>query len=106
MQCVALMVMAVEAVDFIRWMPPQRHFGVDAGGTGVGTTLFGIARAHHPLPVRAAVVCEAPACGLTWSQFCAHDLSMSLWRHLETRFVMLEPPPAVRCARAFNLQWL
>ena len=73
MQCVALIVMAVEAVDFIRWMSPQRHFGVDAGGAGVGTTLFGIARAHHPLPVRAAVVCVAAVCGLTWSKICADD---------------------------------
>ena len=82
MQCVALMVMAVEAVDFIRWTSASWHFGVDAGGLDVGTTLFGMARAHLPLPAGAAVVCEAPACDLNWSQICAHDLPMSWWRHL------------------------
>jgi hypothetical protein len=70
-QCVALMVMAVEAVDFIRWKSAPWHFGVDAGGLDGGTTLFGMARAHNPLRVRAAVVSEAAVCCLTWSQFCA-----------------------------------
>jgi hypothetical protein len=79
---VALMVRAVEAVDFIRWMPAQRHFGLKGGGPGVRATLYKLACAHHPLPACAAGVGEALICSLTWSQKCAHDLSMSWWRHL------------------------
>jgi len=79
---VALMVRAVEAVDFIRWMPAQRHFGVDGDGSGVDATLCKLAYAHHPLPARAAGACEALFCSRTWSQKCAHDPSMSWWRHL------------------------
>lgn len=64
----ALMVRAMEADDFIRWMSAQRYFGADAGGSGGAATLCDLARPHHPVPARAAGASQTPICHLTWSQ--------------------------------------
>ena len=105
MQWMALMVRAVEAVDFIRWTSAQRHSGADSDGPGGCTTRSRMARACHRLPARAAGVCESSIWSITWSQSCAHDLPMSWWNHLEHRLVMPKPPPAVCRARALELLW-
>ena len=106
MHWMALMVMAVEAVDFIGWTSALRHFGADAGGSGVCTMLFEWARPHHPDPVLAAGAGAALLYWLTWSQSCAYDLFMSWWSHLEHRRGMLEPPSVVLTDRALELLWL
>ena len=72
MQKMALTFRAVEAVDFIRWLPAQWHSGGDADGPGAGTTRFDITRPCHPPPARAAGVGNAPVYSLTSSQSCAH----------------------------------
>ena len=100
------MVRAVEAVNFIRWEPAQRHSGADASGPGACATRFNMARACHPLHARAESVGEAPICSLTWSHIGAHDLPISWWRHVEHWLDMPKPPPAVRRARALELLWL
>ena len=106
MQWMALMVRAVEAVNFIRWEPAQWHSGVDAGGTLAAATYFDMGRASEPLPAQVANVCEGAVCRLTWSQSCAHDLPMSWLKHLEHWLGMPKPPPIARSARAFELLWL
>ena len=106
MQWMALMVRAVEAVNFIQWLPAQWHSGVDAGGPGDGTTCFDMARPCHLLPARPAGVGDAPAYSSTWSQSCPHDRPMSWLNHLEHWLGMLEPPPVVLTDRALELLWL
>ena len=103
---VALTFRAVEAVNFIRWLPSQRHIGVDADGTGACTLLFEWARPHHPLPALAAGAGAALLYRLMWSQSCAHELAMSWWKHLDHQRGMLEPPSVVLTDRALDILWL
>ena len=105
-QMMALIVRAVEAVNFIRWLLALWHFGADAGGPGDGTTCFDMARPCHLLPACPAGVGDAPVYSSTWSQSCAHDRPMSWLNHLEHRLGMLKPPPVVLTDRALELLWL
>ena len=105
-QRMALMYRAVKAVDFIGWRSAYLHFGVDAGGKAVCTTLRILARPHHPLPAPAVSVCETPICRLTRNPKSAAGPAMSWWSHLKHWLIMPKPPPVVCRARAFELLWL